>query len=214
MASRPGLAEHYVAAGREITAQFEKQGQRRPPLLLAVGAADPRLIAVAGQLEAAVVDRRSSDHDSAGAQITGLLPHFVGIHTCESGECTPGGDVEEILFGDNLLHARAAPLARMPRLYFDYICRNVDPARPRTAEYIVRDMMERPFYRTALENKPPNKRTFIENFHRIVVGLALLEADGHLRLPAKQIAVSTRYRGKETVYSIRCHYRVVHLKER
>lgn len=212
---RSQLSEHYLLAVRALDESFERQGLPRPPLFMLAASLEPKTVALAARLEAAILRRSDKTTLSSTAGVFGrhvrsyTWPAFFGVHTCDS-ECTPGEEVSEIGCGDSPESACAVPFSRVVRIYFDFIAQNVNPLRPKTADFIVREMLERPFYRRLLEGHNVNRRTFIQNLYRIGIGLEQMHSDGNLLVPADQIAVSRNYAGGETVYSLRCRYSVIH----
>jgi hypothetical protein len=111
-------------------------------------------------------------------------------------------------------HPVALPIARVPRLYFDYFLRNVPPERPKNANMVLADLAERPFYATALGWEHISRRPFITNFHRIRMALETAHEAGVLSFLPNKIAISRKYPGKETVYAIRGTYRFFHQGEK
>jgi hypothetical protein len=107
----------------------------------------------------------------------------------------------------------AVPLSHAPRIYFDYMARNISVTRPRTAMRIVQGMLESPFHHEALNGRI-TVRSFITNFARICHAVNPPEDVDPSLNAYGPVAIRKRYVGKETVYAVRCRYNLRDNKSR
>jgi hypothetical protein len=209
---RGAAAVWYDLAVERIVGAFSRLHRNTPAFIFAADTIpDGSLVRLAADCQAALIQRGYPEQIPPVLQQVAALKSdrpllsFYGEHSCTTHPlCCPGGDVLEI--GIETADGDVAmPLSHAPRIYFDYMARNISITRPQTAMRIVQGMLDSPFHHEALDGRI-TLRSFITNFARICHAVNpsedVLPADN----PLGPVAVRRKYVGKETVYSVRCKY--------
>jgi len=218
---RGAAATWYEMAVDRVSSMFSRLDRNIPAFIFAPDTSpDGTLVRFATDCQAVLIQRSHPDQIPTVLRQVGAvsrpecdLPTFYGEHSCTTHPfCSPDGDMFEVGIetadGDV-----AVPLSHAPRIYFDYMARNVSVTRPRTAMRIVQGMLESPFHHEALDGRIA-LRSFITNFARICHAVNPPEdADPSLN-SCGPVAIRNRYVGKETVYAVRCRYNLRDNKSR